>query len=99
MAISWVIIAILIFLIFVFFKFKDVKHRMFTIFLILVVLFFYASFVSVVDSDNINLGSADGIMQAGKIYFSWLGSALKNIVSITSNVVKMDWSSNVTAGG
>jgi len=99
MVVSWVVIAVLIFLILIFFKFKDVKHRTWTILLILFVLFFYMTFVNVLSKENIDVNSVEGVVSAGKIYFSWLGHAVKNLATITSKAVDMDWKGNLTVGG
>ena len=48
-------------------------------------------------SNNLKVESAGDFFDVGKVYFSWVGSAIKNIAAITSNVIHMNWSSNSTS--
>jgi len=50
----------------------------------------------IIKENNMNLKSFDGIVGAGKLYFSWLGHAFENSRSILGNVIKMDWVGNST---
>ena len=96
MALNWIIIAILIVLVLMFLKFRHIKHRLFAVLLIVLLIFFYTTATKLFSEQQINLKSFDGIVSAGKIYFSWLGHAVKNIVEVTNNVIKMDWAGNLT---
>jgi len=78
---------------------KRLKHKLFAIFLIGLILFLYASVTFTLKGHEIDYSSTSGIMEANKIYFSWLGSAFTNLKSITTNAVKMDWGANETASG
>jgi len=44
----------------------------------------------------VDLKTVPGLFKAVKIYFSWLGSVLGNMKSITTNAIKMDWNGNQT---
>ncbi len=85
-----VIIGIII-LIWLLFEVKRARHKMFAIFLIALILFSYFSFTYVIRDKDVNLKSFSGMAEAGKLYFSWLGSLFGNFKEITANAIKMDW--------
>jgi predicted membrane channel-forming protein YqfA (hemolysin III family) len=89
--VTLLVVAALIVVIWVFIEVKRMKHKLFAIFLIALILFGYLSFTFALKNHNIDLKSASGLIDAGKIYFSWLGSIFGNIESITSYAVKKDW--------
>jgi len=86
------IVSVLIIAIWVIIEIKRLKHKLFAIFLISLILLAYLSFVFVFREQQINLNTVSGIMEATKLYFSWLGSIFGNMKTITSHAVKMDWS-------
>lgn len=89
--VTLLIIGILIAGIWILLEFKRFRHKFFAIFLIALILFSYISFTLVLKGKNVNLKTSSGILQAGKLYFSWLGSIFGNFKTITTNAVKMDW--------
>lgn len=40
---------------------------------------------------DISLTSLDGLIEGARIYFSWLISAAKNMIDITSYAIRLDW--------
>jgi len=94
--VSLFIIAILIATVWIFIEVKRLKHKLFAIFLIGLILFSYISFTIVLKKESVDLKTISGLMDASKIYFSWLGSLFGNFKSITSYAVKQDWASNET---
>lgn len=46
---------------------------------------------------SIDYKSPEGVISVGKIYFSWIGQIVTNLGSITGNVAKMNWESNLTS--
>jgi len=93
--ISWIIVIILVVLAFVFAKFRHIKHKTFLIVLIIAFLLFYITASSVLGG-NANLKSFDGIVAAGKAYFSWLVHIGSNAKTIAGSAVNMDWAGNIT---
>lgn len=91
--VALVVISVVIALIWISFEMKRLKHKIWAIVLIGLVLFGYFSFAVTLKGEEINYGSVEGILQAGKIYFSWVGSIFGNVKSITGSAVKMDWTS------
>ncbi len=73
---------------------KQLRHKIFAVFLIFLLMFAYLSFVFVFKEKNIDYKTAPGLMEAGKIYFSWLGSVAGNLKSITSYAVHQNWKGN-----
>lgn len=90
--ITLLVVGALVALIYVVIEFKRFKHKIFAFALIGLIVFTYFSFSIVVKKHDLDLGSASGIVDAGKLYFSWLGSIFGNFKSITANAIKMDWS-------
>jgi hypothetical protein len=87
-----VIIAIVLF-IWLYFELKKFKHKIWAMLIIAAILFGYFSFSVTLKGQDINYASIDGIMEAGGIYFSWIGGIFGNLKSITGGAVQMDWTS------
>lgn len=100
---NWVIILVVIIAAIVVSKlihFKHLKHKIFAIFIILILAFGYITFSSVVKNNNLDLKTASGVFQAGKVYFSWLTQAFGNVKELTGHAVKMEWvPKNVSLAG
>lgn len=90
------VISILIIAIWVIIELKRFKHKIFAIFLIGLILFLYLSFTFVAKGQDIDFKTVPGVIEATKLYFSWLGSAFVNLKTITTNAVRMDWGVNET---
>jgi hypothetical protein len=87
------IIAVLVIAIWVVIEVKRLKHKLFAILLIGLILFSYVSAALVFRGQDIDFKTVSGLMKASNIYFSWLFSVGKNLVSITGNAISMDWTS------
>lgn len=90
------IVAVSIIAIWVIIEIKRMKHKFLAIFLIGLILFVYLSFAFVTKGQDINLKTTSGLIQATKLYFSWLSSAFVNLKTITANAIDMDWGLNKT---
>ncbi len=87
------IVSILLIAVWVVFEMKRFRHKIFAIFLIALILFTYLSFLAVLKGKSIDLGTASGLKEAGKLYVTWLGSVFSNLKSITTHAVDLDWKS------
>ena len=96
--VNWLVIVVFILVLLWFFKARHMKNKVYAIAVVLMLLFFYTTFSNVINDNQIDVKSFDGVISAGKLYFSWLGNAIKNIAVIGGNVVKMDWAGNTTGG-
>jgi hypothetical protein len=92
------VVAVLIAAIWIVIEVQRLRHKFFAFFLIGLILFLYVSGYFVLGGQEINYGSVSGILEAGGLYFSWIGSIAGNFVSITSNAIKMDWKGNSSEG-
>jgi len=101
--VNWIIIIVGLIAIFLASKvihFNHWKHRIIAIALIVLALFIYASFSAVISSHDIDLKNPSGFIEAGKVYFVWIGQAFSNLKTLTGNAIKMDWlPKNVTLSG
>ena len=88
-----IIVGILAVAIYAVIELQRFKHKLFAIFLIGLLIFGYISMTLVFKGKEIDFKSVDGLKLASKTYLSWIGSAFGNMKSITTNAVKMDWSS------
>lgn len=94
--ITFFVIMISIIAIWILIEIKRLKHKVFAVFLILLILFTYISFSVVLKNQDINVKTVPGAIEAGKLYFSWMGSMLGNLKSITMYAIKKDWKGNET---
>tara|TARA_Y100000310_G_scaffold288212_1_gene313655 strand:+ start:2868 stop:3194 length:327 start_codon:yes stop_codon:yes gene_type:complete len=91
--INVLIIGVLLVLGIIAIKMNHMRHRVFIILLVLLAFFIYGT-VTVVNSTNeMDLTSSEGFLDAAKLYFGWLANGVKNMRTITGNVIKMDWTS------
>ncbi len=90
------VVAALVAAIWIIIEMKRLKHKLFAIFLIFLVLFTYISFTVVLKDHDVDIKTVPGMVEATKLYFSWLGSVFSNMKSITVQAIKMDWSGNET---
>lgn len=88
------IMGVLIAGIWILIEIKRLKHKLFAMFLIGLILFSYFSFSTIFKGSDLDFKTAEGLIEGGKIYFSWLVSISGNFVSITSNAINMDWGVN-----
>ncbi len=93
MAIStaFFIVAAIVVLIWVLIEMKRMKHKLFAIFLIGLIIFTYVTFTISLQDKNVNLSTVPGWIDAGKLYFSWLGSVFVRVKEVTAYAVGLDW--------
>jgi len=87
------VVAVLVIAIWIIIEVKRLRHKIFAIILIGLILFSYISVSVLFRGEDIDFKTVPGLMKAGKIYVSWLGSVFGNMKSITTHAVKMDWTS------
>lgn len=89
----WFILFVVLAIILVskFISFRHTKYRVMAILGILLVAFLIMTFIAVVNANSINLKTASGITQAGKVYVAWFGQVFINIKTIAGNAVHLDW--------
>lgn len=92
------IVALIVAVIWLVIASKRLRHKMFAIFLIALVIFTFLSFSMVVKKNNIDLKTVPGMVDAGKLYFSWLLSVFGNVKTITGNAIGMDWAGGNQTG-
>jgi hypothetical protein len=91
---TFFIVAILVIAIWLIIEFKRIKHKLLAFFLIGLIIFTYFSFTTSIKGHEVDFSSPSGIMEAGKLYLSWLGGVFNNFKSITAYALKQDWKSS-----
>ena len=91
------VMAGLIIAIWIIVEIKRMKHKLFAFFLIGLILFSYVSFSVVMKDHDLKLNTVSGLITAGELYLSWLGSMFINVKSLTAKAIKMDWAGNDTS--
>ena len=91
-----IVVSILIIGIWIVAELRRFQHQILAVILIALVLFLYLSFSTVVKNNDIDYKSPSGLIEAGKIYFSWIGGLAGNFKSITTHAINMDWGINET---
>lgn len=86
------IVGVLVAVIWIAIEVKRLKHKVFAVALIGLILFSYISAAVIFKGEEIDFKSPSGLLEASKLYFSWLGSVAGNLGQITSNAINMDWS-------
>src|SRR3989344_5224900 len=94
--INFVIIVVLVVLAIVIFKFKEFRHRMGLLTIIVLILIIILSFSIVISGKGVDFNTFDGVVKAGKLYFSWLGGAFHNLKDLSGYAVKQEWGVNST---
>jgi len=92
------IVAIVIVAIWLVIEVKRLRHKVFAMFLIALILFSYLSFTLVLRGSGIDLKTVPGLIEGGKLYFSWLGSLFGNAKSMTSHAIGLDWTGGNETG-
>lgn len=88
----WILVALMIFVVFFVVKLINKKQAFVIRLVLFIFLFFTLSISYVVFSNNIDIGSYEGLSKLGGLYVSWLGGIVKNVGRISSYVVHQDWS-------
>jgi hypothetical protein len=89
--IALIIVCCIIALIWITSEVRKFKHKVWAFVLIALIIFGYISFAVTTRNQEIDYTSFSGIMQAFKVYFSWLGSLFGNFKALTGSAIKMDW--------
>jgi ABC-type polysaccharide/polyol phosphate export permease len=82
------IITVLIVLIFIVIKFKELRHKFSFLFIVFLLLLLVFSLSVAYSGTNVDLSTFDGIVSAGKIYFSFLGGIFDKTKSVTGYAIK-----------
>lgn len=93
---NWLIIVLLVIFVLIVLKFKEVRHKLGFLILLLIFLFLVVTAFNVYKNNKVDISTFDGLVSAGKIYFSWLGSVVDNVKGISGYASKQEWSINNT---
>lgn len=93
---NWWVIGLAIVIIFILLKFKEIRHKLGFLLVVGLVLFLVLSFATIYSSNNLDLTNFAGVMKAGELYVSWLGTAFQNVKGISAYVINQDWGINLT---
>ncbi len=85
------VISAIIIAIWVIIEVKRFKHKIFAIFLMILVVFLYFGAFAVFQDREVDLGSVSGVMDATKVYFSWMVNIFGNFKTLTAGAIQLDW--------
>ena len=95
--ISWILIVLVVLGLFLFFKTTGVRFgKTWTYVMGVLIFFFIITFGYVITRPGIDVTSFEGFVSAIKSYVVFLGSIFDNAATITGDVVKTNWTGNVT---
>ena len=94
--VTFFIVAFLVIAVWLVIEFKRLKHKLLAFFLIGLILFTYISFTVSLKGHDVDFKSISGVIEAGKLYFSWLGGVFINFKSITTYAFKQEWNKENT---
>ena len=89
--VSLIVVGAFVLILLVLLKARYFQHRIYTVLIVLMLLFFYVSGAKVLDDNDVDFKSFNGMVTAGKLYTGWLGKAYENSKEVVGNVIKMDW--------
>ena len=92
----WFLIAVVIVVLVLLFKLRELRHHVMLVLAVVVLLFFAITFASIYNQNQVDLSTFEGMTKISQIYFSWLSTVGKNLVSIGGYAVKQEWSLNET---
>ena len=92
-----IVTLVIILLIWLFIEVKRARHKIFAFALIFLILFLYLSVTYVFKDKSVDYKSVNGISDATKLYFDWLGYFYGNVKTITVNTINMDWKGNISS--
>lgn len=94
---SWILIIIVLIALFIFVKATNRGQNWWSYLIVFGVIFLLITIVYVSTFSGVSFKNFDGILDFGKLYFTWLGKIIGNFGRITGNAINMDWSVNSTA--
>ncbi len=93
---NWWVIGFLVVLGLFLFRAKEIKHRIGLIIISFLLIFLALSLYQIYSFNSVDLSTFDGVISAGKLYVSWLGTVFNSAKEVTSYAVHQDWALNVT---
>lgn len=90
---SWIVIVVLVIAGIIAIRLNHLRHRFFIVLIILLALFLYTTMTMVSEVNEFELNSADGVVDALKVYLGWLANGFNNLKELTGKAIKMDWKS------
>lgn len=92
----WVLLILVFIVLLVLFKFKEIRHQFGLVIVTFLLIFLAFSVYSVYSTHKVNFSTFDGVVEAGKIYVTWLGGVGHNIAKVTGYAVNQEWGFNNT---
>lgn len=71
------------------------KHKVYAILIVLILMFLYISGTQIIGSNNIDISTGEGVVEAAKMYLVWMGHIAENTKSLAGRAIQMDWEGNL----
>jgi hypothetical protein len=91
---EWLVIVLILAAVYVFVKTTNKGQNIWSYLIVVAAIFFIVTLVYVSTLPGVSLTSLEGLVELGKLYFSWLGKVGGNMLHLTGNAVKLDWGAN-----
>lgn len=89
MVIKWIIIGVLILIGFYYLKMEHHAHKLKIVVIIVLVALIYFSMMGIFTSEQVDITSPKGIVNAVYVYFGWIGQTASNLWDIGVDTTHM----------
>lgn len=89
--IIWLTVIVLAIVVIAIIKLVHVKHKVYAVLIVLLLVFLYLTGSHLIGQKGVDLSSGEGVVEAGKVYFTWIGHVFSNAKSLIGQAIKMDW--------
>ena len=93
---KWWIIGILVVVALFLFRAKEIKHRVVMLAIGILVLFLGVTMYKVYSTRSVDLSTLSGLVDAGKLYASWLGNIFHSGKNVVGYAFHQNWGFNFT---
>ena len=91
---EWLVIILILAAVYIFVKATNKGQNVWSYLIVVAAIFFIVTLVYVSTLPGVSLKSLNGLVELGKLYFSWLAQVGGNMFHLTGNAVKLDWGTN-----
>src|SRR3989344_5595072 len=95
---TWFVVALVLVAIVLFVKASNKGQNFWSYIIVAAAIFFVITLMYVLTLPGVSLTTLDGVVELGRLYFSWLAKIVINLGQITGRAIDLDWGANFTNG-